>query len=88
MTNQTKKQFIPRDKPKSWVLASICILIALFIAAPMIFFGGHYLIVNLGKFLFSVLAIAAMFFGVFLNVNVISGKYKQLKSQDWKDQLW
>ena len=84
------KPFIPRDKPKSWVIGILGVLIGLgggltgFIGAGMKIAPLYYL----GISVFVVCWIAAfpsMLFFVFRN---FSGRYRNLEERNWKDQLW
>ena len=83
--------FIPRGKPKSWVLFILFLLIALLIAGPAMFLGG-YLNINviqwLGTTMFVVCWIISftswlVFFG-----GMLSGKYRDIKEQEWNKQAW
>jgi len=86
-----RKPFIPRNKPRSWVVFVLSVLCGLFIAGPLLF-GGLYFEINevatLGKVLFFLFwAVAAIMWFVLIT-GLISGKYKNLPEKDWHEQVW
>ncbi len=88
---KTRRPFIPRNKPKSWVLMILAVLTGLFVAAP-IMLAGHYLhlgfIKGLGTFLFGFCVITFfLMWGIGL-VKALTGKYRCIEERDWKDQTW
>jgi hypothetical protein len=86
-----KKPFIPRNKPKSWVIFNLAGLCALLIVAPMMF-ASVYLKWKFLQFIGMALFICcwatgvAMWFVFFFGM--ITGKYKAIEERDWHDQLW
>jgi hypothetical protein len=86
-----KKPFIPRDKPKSFVIAIIAGLIGGLIGGPVMF-GGHFLgisgIIIFGKILFMACWLVAASTGIFFAFGLITGKYKNIEDKDWNHQLW
>ena len=91
MSTHPKKPFIPRDKPKSWIIFICAGLIGLLVAGP-IAIGGSILEIRLlgmiGVFLFFLCwaAMAVMFVVGF--ISKIFGHWKDLQEKDWKDQVW
>ena len=83
--------FIPRDKPKSWVLFICAGLIALLFFAPIIglgiLFEANWLRL-LGMFGFFVCWCVGAVAGAVLAVGNFSGRYRDLRAKDWKDQVW
>ena len=83
--------FIPRDKPKSWVLFICAGLIALLIFGPIIglgiFIDANWLR-QLGMLGFFVCWCVGALTGVVLMVGNLSGRYRDLQAKDWKDQVW
>lgn len=86
-----KRSFIPRDKPKSWVLMMIGILVALIIGAPIIWLGDYL------DFRFVEVAGFAIFYlGWLLGISMsivfaygsLSGKYGRLETRNWSAQVW
>jgi hypothetical protein len=88
---KTKRSFIPRDKPKSWVLGILALLAGLFVAVPIVL-AGHYLhlgfIKGLGTFLFAFCAITFFCMWVIGLVKALTGRYRRIEERDWKDQTW
>lgn len=83
--------FIPRDKPKSWVLFVCAGLSALLVFAPIIGLGilveAHWVrLLGIVGFVMCwyVMAVA----GVIAAVGSFSGRYRDLSTKDWKDQIW
>lgn len=88
--DKIKKPFIPRDKPKSWVIAILGSLIGLgggligFVGAgmkvvPLYYFGVSIFVVCW------VITFPTMLFFVIRN---FSGCYKKLEEKNWKEQVW
>ena len=91
MKKGNKKPFIPKDKPKSWILGIISALIALLIIGPILFIGaylGNEFIKGIGYLLFiSCWLVFTVTWLIFI-VGLISGKYKNIEEKKWADQLW
>jgi hypothetical protein len=85
------KPFIPRDKPKSWVLFICAGLIGLLAFGPVIGLG-IYLETNwlrrMGVAGFFVCWCVMAVSGVISVVGGLSGRYRNLEPKDWKDQVW
>jgi hypothetical protein len=86
-----KKPFIPRNKPKSFIIAILAGLTCFFGAAPIIF-AGHFLELSLiktfGMILFF-LCVVTFFIMWFIGmVQMIRGKYRKMEERYWKDQVW
>jgi hypothetical protein len=87
----TERSFIPRNKPKSWVVSVIACLSCLLVGAPLIFLGsaiGWDWMVRVG-FIIVVLSVVTTFgtTTVFLG-GMATGKYKALEPRKWREQLW
>ena len=88
---KSNKQFIPRDKPKSWIIFICSGLVCLLVASP-IAIGGSVLKIKFlqmtGIFLFDLCwsTMAVMF--VVGIINRIIGRWKNIEEKDWKDQVW
>jgi hypothetical protein len=89
--DKNKKTFIPRDKPKSWIIAILSGLGGLFIAGPLIFLG-YFLewefLKYLGMVLFAGFWLDFMLMGLLFMVGSLQGKYKNMSEKDWQDQVW
>lgn len=89
--NNIKKPFIPRDKPKAWVIFIIAVLVFIFISCPLMIVGikiENNIIEMLGKFLFfacSVVVAAMTAIGIIQNIR---GRYDKIEERDWNDQVW
>ncbi|MEW6314210.1 MAG: hypothetical protein AB1513_09270 [Pseudomonadota bacterium] len=85
------KNLIPRNKPKSWILATLTALFGLFIALPLVF-GGSWLqnegMMQIGRILFfGSWGLCCVLLVVF-NIRMIMGQYRGMEARDWKDQKW
>ena len=85
------RPFIPRDKPKSWVIFICAVLVALLGFGPMGFLGGvfdvrplYYLGVS-GFVACWVVGVIAWF--VFA-AGLATGKYRNLPARSWNEQVW
>lgn len=85
------KPFIPRDKPKSWVVFVCAGLVALLGFGPVLFlakFLDSSALFSVGEAGLTVCA-GLMFLSwpVFM-IGLLMGKYKNLPEKEWKDQVW
>ena len=86
-----KKAFIPTNKPKSFVVAHLAVLVGLFVAAPVIVVGSFYdigALATLGNVLFFFCWLLGFTMGFKYYFGFLSGKYSDMKDQDWKNQPW
>ena len=89
--NPSKKPFLPRDKPKSWVVLTICILASLLLAAPLAFSGIMFEIEALesfGKLLFLCCWIVGAAMWLVFAARSVAGHYKGIEDCDWRRQVW
>jgi len=91
--NQTasKEPFLPRDKPRSWIVGIICGLIGVLIAGPLAFAGIAFEISALkeaGTLLFWCCWIVAIAMGAVFLSKTITGRYKSIEARDWSKQVW
>ncbi len=91
MLNDDKKPFIPRDKPKSWVVLLIAILIGLLIGGPILFVSAIYdllflraigMIIFVGAWTTGVVMACVFVFGI------LRGKYGDIRDLPWSEQVW
>lgn len=84
------KPFIPRDKPKSWVVGILAGLVGLAVGLCGLIaaWAGINWLESLAIFSFTVcwLVFAAMWF-VFA-FGQITGRYKNIQPKEWSEQLW
>jgi hypothetical protein len=84
------KPFIPRDKPKSWVVGILAGLVGL--SVGLVGFVAAWVGINwlklLAIFFFAVcwLVFAATWF-VFV-FGLLTGRYKNIQPKVWSEQLW
>lgn len=91
MKKENHKPFIPRDKPKSWVLFLVFCMSGLLIAGPTMFLGIYFkinIIDKIGSLLFTLCWIAGVASWFVFVVGMITGKYRNIKEQEWSKQLW
>ena len=85
------RPFIPQDKPKSWVIFVLAVLIGLLVFGPIGFLGAYFEVTELyllAAFGFmSCWLVAAVTLIVFF-AKLISGKYRNLPPRPWSDQVW
>ena len=91
MNNNSEKSFIPKDKPKSWVLFILGCLSGLLVAAPIAISGVTLkvqVIKTIGISLFiGFLVFGAIMYFVYI-ISLAKGRYKDIESRDWKEQIW
>ena len=89
--DDTKKPFIPKDKPKSWVMLIMAILVALLIAAPILLVSAIFdlaFLYTIGRLIFlGAWAMGAVMVCIFL-FGVITGKYGDVREVPWSEQVW
>ena len=91
MNKKTKEPFIPRDKPKSWVLGVFSGLFGLLVAGPILFIGAYFEYSFIKGFGITIFIICWFTFAVswaYFVVGMLSGKYRNLQEQEWSKQLW
>lgn len=82
--------FIPRDKPRSWVVGVLAALSGL--GAGLIAFSAAVLGIKMIKFIAIIIFVVcwatfAISWVVFVS-GLISGRYTNLVARDWRDQVW
>jgi hypothetical protein len=91
MDEPNEKPFIPRDKPKSFVIGAIAGLIGFLVIGPLIFLGAWLelnLLKDVGVFLFWVFWAILMLSMLIFGSGMLGGKYKNIKESNWGDQVW
>ena len=87
----SKDPFLPRDKPKSWIVFIVSGLLGVLIAGPIALSGIWFEIealVSVGRLLlWSCWAVAVSMWIVHFSRS-IAGHYKDVGDHDWKDQIW
>jgi tellurite resistance protein TehA-like permease len=85
-----QKPFIPRDKPKSWVVSTLAGLVGLamglvsFIAA----WGGINWLKSVAIFLFAICWLVFAATWLLFVSGLLSGRYKNVQPKEWSKQLW
>jgi hypothetical protein len=85
-----QKPFIPRDKPKSWVVGILAGLVGLcvgFVAVAAVMLGLNWL----KQIAVAVFFLCGLVFGVTWLVfisGLLSGRYRNIQEKQWKEQLW
>ena len=92
MKNKGKnKSFIPRKAPKSFVVAIFASLVGLLCAGPLIF-GAYFLGLEAlligGQLIFVLCWVIAAANGIIFAYGLITGRYRDIRERDWKDQIW
>ena len=85
------KDFIPKNKPKSWVVGICAGLLGMLVFGPLGFLAAalefrplSYLAIV--GFIVCWCAFAAMW--LVFAVKFLSGRYRDLPARDWKEQVW
>ena len=87
----TSKAFLPRDKPKSWIMFVISILAGLLVAGPLAVSGIALEIETLESAGTTLLWSCCVFGGTMWLLYIcrsIAGHYKDIESRDWREQIW
>ena len=87
----SRETFLPRDKPKSWVVAIVCGLIGVLVAGPVAMAGIAFEISALkdaGTFLFWCCWVVAIPMGAIFLSKTMAGRYKGIESRNWNEQVW
>ena len=85
------RSFLPRDKPKSWVVTIICGLIGVLVAGPLAVIGNVLQIEGLalaGTWIFWGSWLTAAPVSLFYICRLSTGHYKDIENRDWGDQVW
>ena len=82
--------FIPRDKPKSWVIFALSALLGL--AFGLCAFAAAWYDWPIAKGIFATgfaacWAVAALA-GVTCGIGMVLGRYGDLEEKPWRDQVW
>jgi hypothetical protein len=83
--------FVPRNKPKSWVLGILSGLIGLLAASPIMFIGAYFefkFIKSFGMGLFFICWFTFAFSWLIFVIGLLGGKYRNIQEQEWGKQLW
>ena len=86
-----EKAFLPRNKPKSWVVAIICGLVGVLLAGPLAIAGLGLeidVLLSAGTTLFWCCWIVGIAMGAVFLSRTIAGHYKGIEDRDWSEQLW
>ncbi|MDD2274139.1 MAG: hypothetical protein PHP95_05585 [Desulfuromonadaceae bacterium] len=89
--DENMKPFIPRDKPKSWIIGILAGLTGLLIAGPLLFVGYFFrlqLLQYLGRTLFVVCWLTFALMWLLVIAQSLRGKYKKMSEKEWRDQVW
>lgn len=89
--DENMKPFIPRDKPKSWIIGILAGLTGLLIAGTLLFVGYFFrlqLLQYLGRTLFVVSWITFALMWLLFIAQSLRGKYKKMSEKEWRDQVW
>jgi hypothetical protein len=87
----SRKPFIPRDKPKSWVILLIAILVTLLLGAPILFVSAIFDLAFLnaiGRIIFLGAWATGATAGCIFVFGVITGKYGDIQELPWSEQGW
>lgn len=86
-----EKPFIPRNKPKSWVVFILSCLFGLLVAGPIAILGASLAISSvksLGVSLFMISWTIGMGSWLVFTFGLASGKYKNIQEAEWREQVW
>ena len=85
-----KKTFIPRDKPKSWVVFVLSALLGLAfgLCAFAAALNGWLIAKAIFTTGFAACWVVAALAGVTCGIGMATGRYASLQEKPWRDQLW
>ncbi len=88
--NNKRKPFIPKNLPKSLVISYLSLLIGLGFGVIGFISGFLDLIVikNICAITFICSVIVFLVSYIFHTERTVRGKYSNIESKDWKDQIW
>jgi len=84
------RPFIPRDRPKSWVVFVLACLTGLFFGVVAVFaaWRGLSIVENLSRILFFASWLAGAASWLYWRVGTSSGQYQNLPERSWREQVW
>ena len=84
------RPFIPRDRPKSWVIFVLACLAGLLFGIVAVFatWRGLSAVESLSRVLFFLCWLAAAMCWLYWRVGTASGQYHNLPERPWRDQVW
>lgn len=85
------KPFIPRDKPKTWVISIVSSMIGLLVGGPLAILGrklGIDVVFYFGATIFILSWFISFVSMATFVVGSSSGKYKKIKEVKWSEQIW
>jgi hypothetical protein len=89
-SSANRRPFIPRDKPRLWVVFTLSGLIGMGIG--LIGFGAAWLhlglIAAVAVVLFAICWIIAAVSWIGFVVRLVSGCYRDIQARDWNEQVW
>jgi len=88
---QWEESFIPKDKPKSWVIFNVSGLIGLLVAVPIFVLGAcleSEIVENIGTRLLLLCLIVGIPAWLIFAAGMVSGKYRSIKTRKWRQQIW
>ena len=91
MDINTKRPFIPRDKPRSWVIGVLSGLIGLLVAGPIMANGAYFefsFVKDTGITVFIICWLGFAISWLIFAFGMVTGKYRDIHAQDWNKQLW
>jgi len=85
-----KKPFIPRDKPKSWVIFMLAGLAGLFSGLCAFLAAAYHWPVAKTVFIACFFACwgVAFFAGIVCAAGMLTGHYRGIGEKPWRDQVW
>ncbi len=90
MGSEGKRSFIPRDRPRSWVILVVACLGGFLFGASSALLESS-LGVSFGRLPVVVLAvcvpIAVLSAAVYLH-GLLVGRYRDIRARPWRDQVW
>ena len=86
----TKQAFLPRDKPRSWVVGVCAGLIGMAIGLLGFFSAwlGIKPVQAIAVFLFVICWLTSAVSWLFFLLRLISGQYRNLEPKEWQQQIW
>ena len=89
--DDSSKSFIPRDKPKSWVVFILAFLGGVFVGGPILMLAAMFelpILYSLANLVFVTAWATAAVMGCVFAIGMVTGKYVEIQERPWSEQVW
>ena len=84
------RAFIPRDKPKSWVIAVVACMtgFGIGVVAFLLALNGLPVAMDVARPMFLFCWAVGAAAGVSFLLGLFTGRYRRVEEKPWRDQIW